>query len=194
MWYRFFRRCFYLFFFFFFRWEVIGKEKVPATGPVVLCCNHIDNLDPPLVGASLHRQVYFMAKEELFRIPVLSWLLHRFGAFPISRGKSDRQALKTSLELLKQGKLLGVFPEGTRSKTGDLGEAHTGAAFIALRGEAVVVPAAIIGPYRPFRKLRIRFGDPIDLSVYRQDRTNSQSVREVTDRVMNEIRALQEQR
>lgn len=190
--YRFFRQCFRYFFYLFFRWEVIGKEKIPVEGPVVLCCNHINNLDPPLVGASIERQVYFMAKEELFRIPVLSWLLRRFGSFPINRGKSDKQALKTSLELLKQGKLLGVFPEGTRSKTGDLGEAHTGAAFIALKGEAVVVPAAIVSSYRLFGKLVIRFGDPIDLTPYRQGRINSQTGREVTDRVMNEIRRLRE--
>ncbi|MDR6224525.1 lysophospholipid acyltransferase family protein [Desmospora profundinema] len=193
MWYRLFRQLFRMLFFCLYRWEVTGKEKVPAQGPVVVCCNHINNLDPPLVGSALKRQVRFMAKEELFKIPVISWLIRRFGAFPVSRGSTDKRALKTALELLKDGELLGVFPEGTRSKTGELGQAHSGAAFIALKSDAVLVPAAITGYYRPFGKIRIRFGDPIDLTPYRQDRMNSQTVRAVTERMMGEIQSLKEQ-
>lgn len=167
-------------------------EKIPATGPVIVSCNHIHNLDPPLVGTALTRQVRFMAKEELFRIPVISFLIRRFGAFPVSRGAGDKKALKTALAILDEGALLGLFPEGTRSKTGELGQAHTGAAYIALKSDAVLIPAAITGSYRPFSKLILRFGDPIDLTSYREGRINSQTVREVTERMMEEIRSLME--
>lgn len=187
MLYRFFRILFRLFFTVFYRWEIQGLEHIPSRGGVVVCCNHINNLDPPLIGAAMERQVRFMAKEELFRIPVLSPLIRKFGAFPVQRGSGDKKALKRALEVLKQGEVLGVFPEGTRSKTGELGKGHPGASFIALKGEAEVVPAAIVGPYRLFRKVRIVFGPPLDLDEYRGQRWTSQTLREVTDQIMNEI-------
>ncbi|OYD09737.1 lysophospholipid acyltransferase family protein [Paludifilum halophilum] len=187
MWYRSFRALFRAFFAVLYRWKVDGLEHIPKEGPVVICSNHINNLDPPLVGSALQRPIRFMAKEELFKIPVLSFLLPRFGAFPVKRGASDKRALKKSLQLLGKGEVLGVFPEGTRSKTGELGEAHTGAAFIALKGNATVIPAAIIGPYRLFRRVRIVFGPPLDLSDYRGNRFTSQAIREVTERMMDRI-------
>ncbi|MFC4078112.1 lysophospholipid acyltransferase family protein [Salinithrix halophila] len=188
--YRFFCNLFRLLFRLFYKWEKQGVENVPAKGPVVICCNHINNLDPPLLGASLERQVHFMAKEELFKIPVIGSLVHSFGSFPVSRGSADKRALKKALELLGEGRVLGVFPEGTRSKTGQLGQAHTGAAFIALKGEAVLVPAAVLGSYRLFRRVRIIFGKPIDLSEYQKGRLTSDTIRGLTDRTMEEIAAL----
>src|SRR5690606_34937430 len=146
MLYRMFRFGFRLLFRLVYRWEIRGAEHVPSEGAVVVCCNHINNLDPPLLGSALERPIRFMAKEELFKIPVLSFLIRRFGAFPVNRGAADKRAVKQALTFLKQGEVLGVFPEGTRSRTGELGAGHTGAAFIALKGKAQVVPAAVIGP------------------------------------------------
>ncbi|MFD1436630.1 lysophospholipid acyltransferase family protein [Kroppenstedtia eburnea] len=191
--YTIFRAFFRLFFTVFYRWEVRGLERIPDREGVVICCNHISNLDPPLLGSAMHRPVRFMAKEELFRIPVLSFLIRKFGAFPVQRGSADKRAIKKALSILKQGEVLGVFPEGTRSKTGKLGEAHTGASFIALKGEGQVVPAAIVGPYRLFRKVTIIFGHPLDLSEYRGQKWTSQSLKEVTDRIMGEIDSLLEE-
>ncbi|MFD1427783.1 1-acyl-sn-glycerol-3-phosphate acyltransferase [Kroppenstedtia sanguinis] len=188
--YKFFRGFFRLFFAVFYRWEVRGLEHVPDQGGVVVCCNHISNLDPPLVGSAMRRPVRFMAKEELFRVPVLSFLIRNFGAFPVQRDTADKRAVKKALSILKQGGVVGVFPEGTRSKTGELGEAHAGASFIALKGEGQVVPAAIIGPYRLFRKVTIVFGPPLDLSEYQGQKRTSGSLKEVTHRIMGEIDSL----
>ncbi|SDW58285.1 1-acyl-sn-glycerol-3-phosphate acyltransferase [Marininema mesophilum] len=178
------------FFRLFFRWEIEGAGNIPVEGPVVICCNHINNLDPPLLGSSVSRKVHFMAKKELFSIPLLGRLLPSLGAYPISRGSGDRGALKKSLELLKEGRVLGIFPEGTRSKTGQLGKGHTGAAFITLRSDAVIVPGAITGPYRIFRRVKIVFGEPIDLTPYREKGINTESVEAAMEHTMNEIATL----
>lgn len=192
MLYPFCRFLFRSFFAIVYRWKVEGVENIPPQGAVVICANHISNMDPPLIGSAASRKVYFMAKEELFRIPILSFFIRRFGAFPVKRGASDRKALKHALAVLQKKEALGIFPEGTRSKTGKLGEAHPGAALIALRGDAVVVPVAIIGPYRLFRRVSIIFGSPIDLKPYKEDKITSKTVREVTARIMKEIEQLME--
>lgn len=140
-----------------YRTKVIGAENIPSTGGVMICSNHIDNLDPPIVGISSPRPIHFMAKEELFQLPVLKKLLPTINAFPVKRGMSDKQALRTALQILKEGKVLGLFPEGTRSKTGELGKGLAGAGFFALRTEADVIPCAIIGPYKPFKQVTIVF-------------------------------------
>ncbi|UFJ42805.1 1-acyl-sn-glycerol-3-phosphate acyltransferase [Brevibacillus humidisoli] len=177
----------------FYRWQVIGAEHIPKKGPVILCANHISNLDPPLLGSGIERQVHFMAKEELFRIPILSFLITQFGAFPVRRGAGDRAAIRATLEVLQQGKILGIFPEGSRSKTGQLKPGQPGAAMFALRSEAQVVPVAIIGPFRLFRPVKIVYGQPIDLSRFRQGKSNSNTLREVTELIMQQIQQLIDQ-
>ncbi|PZX07719.1 1-acyl-sn-glycerol-3-phosphate acyltransferase [Psychrobacillus insolitus] len=173
-----------------YRFEVIGAEKFPKEGGILLCSNHIDALDPPVVGINTPRPVNFMAKEELFKIPILKSLLPGVNAFPVKRGLSDRDALRKALKLLKDGEVVGLFPEGTRSKDGTLGKGFSGAGFFALRGEANVVPCAIIGPYKPFRKLQIVFGDMIDIAPYRERKASAD---EVTEVIMERIGQLLEQ-
>ncbi|UXH44627.1 1-acyl-sn-glycerol-3-phosphate acyltransferase [Rossellomorea vietnamensis] len=162
-----------------YRIEVKGLEHFPKDGGVLLCANHIDNLDPPVVGISAPRPVSFMAKEELFNVPVLGKLLPDLRAFPVKRGMSDREALRKGLKVLKQGDVLGLFPEGTRSKTGQIGKGLAGAGFFALRSEAYVVPCAIIGPYKPFRKLKVVFGPPIPMDSIREERLNAEKTTEI---------------
>lgn len=170
-----------------YRVKTIGKENFPKDGGVLICSNHIDNLDPPIVGMTCPRDIHFMAKEEAFRVPVLKGILPKVNAFPVKRGMSDREALRTGLSLLKEGKVLGLFPEGTRSKTGELGEGMAGAGFFALRSGAKVVPCAIIGPYKAFRRLKVIYGNPIDFTEYREKKINAD---EATKIIMDEIRAL----
>ncbi|GAA0369579.1 lysophospholipid acyltransferase family protein [Bacillus horti] len=190
MLYTIFRSLFRVFFRVFYRYQVIGREHIPAEGGTLLCCNHISNLDPPLLGSSIERKVRYMAKAELFKIPVLSFLIRSFGAFPVKRGGADRQVLKTSLALLKEGNVLGVFPEGTRSRTGELGKAFTGVGLFALKEECSVVPAAILGPYKLFKPIHVVIGKPIDMSDLRQEKVNSELAREATDRIMGHIEQL----
>lgn len=173
-----------------YRFEVIGAENFPKEGGILLCANHIDALDPPVVGINSPRPVNFMAKEELFNLPILKSILPGVRAFPVKRGMSDRDALRRAIKLLKEGEVVGLFPEGTRSKDGTLGKGFSGAGFFALRGEANVVPCAIIGPYKPFRRLKIVFGEAIDIGPYRERKASAD---EVTEVIMEHIAKLLEE-
>jgi len=129
--------------FFGFRRE--GREHEPASGPVVVVCNHLSDLDPLVVGASLRRRVNFMAKQELFVNPLVRWWATSCGAFPVRRGEPDRQALRTALAVLARGGALVMFPEGTRGRDRTLRPPEPGAAMLALRTGAVILPIALLG-------------------------------------------------
>ncbi|MHA6530897.1 lysophospholipid acyltransferase family protein [Paenibacillus sp. BAC0078] len=163
--------------------KIIGKENVPKEGGVLLCANHISLLDPMTIGIKLKRQVKYMAKAELFNVPVLGWLINKLGAFPVKRGGVSKESIKTALNTLRGGHVMGIFPEGTRNS--DSGVAKKGAASFALRSGAAVVPAAIVGSYKPFRRMTVIYGAPIDLSSF--DGAGSDSLDEVTDVIMGRI-------
>ncbi|WNB93707.1 lysophospholipid acyltransferase family protein [Bacillus sp. NEB1478] len=170
--------------------EIIGVENMPETGGILLCANHIHNFDPPLVGVASPRDVHFMAKAEIFSIPVLKSILPRVNAFPVKRGMSDKTALKTGIQLLKNGKVFGLFPEGTRSKTGEIGEGLAGAGFFALKSEAHIVPCAIVGQYKRGKKLKVIFGKPIDFTDLREQKA---SAKEATQLIMDHIAQLKKE-
>lgn len=157
------------------RCVVEGLENIPATGPLLLVANHLNLVDPPVLGAILPRRIVFMAKEELFRTPVIGSVVSWYGAFPVKRGQADRQALRTAVAILEKGGVVGMFPEGTRSKTGKMNEAHPGAALLAVLGSAPVLPIAITGTdrLRSVRalftrpKITIRIGKPFTIDRHR---------------------------
>ncbi|WP_209122573.1 1-acyl-sn-glycerol-3-phosphate acyltransferase [Alkalihalobacillus sp. BA299] len=167
-----------------YRVETIGLENIPNEGPVILCSNHIHNFDPPFLGSYVPRKVHYMAKAELFKVPVLGRAVSAVGAFPVKRGSGDKQALKLGLKVLKDGGALGLFPEGTRSKDGKLGKGLAGAGFFALRSDAVVIPCAIIGSYKPYSKLRVIYGEPLEMESLRAAKASSG---DVTDYIMKAI-------
>jgi len=184
-----------------FRYSVVGQERVPQNGGVLLVANHASLLDPILLGCATPRPVHFMAKAELFRIPVLSWALPRVYAFPVRRGEADRTAIRTAIEYLARGEAVGIFPEGTRTLTGELLPPRRGAGLIAMRAGVPVVPVALIGTFRPFRIERgipkinrfiVRFGEPIDLSPY-LERESKEAIDEINQRMMEEIKKLMQQ-
>jgi len=175
-----------------FRWQVTGRENIPKTGGVIVAANHVSLLDPPVLGAALPRKVRFMAKEELFRNAAFGYIITRLGAFPVRRGAPDRTAIRTALNLLEKGELLGMFPEGTRSKTGRLGEAEPGLALLAHRSGVPVVPAAIKGTNELFGskflpQVIVRFGKPLAPPSGRLDKETMDSYGR---KVMAEIAAL----
>ncbi|GIN73440.1 1-acyl-sn-glycerol-3-phosphate acyltransferase [Bacillus sp. J14TS2] len=170
-----------------YRVEVIGLEHFPKEGGVLLCSNHISNLDPPSVGMSAPRPVHFMAKAELFQKSATKKLMNAINAFPVKRGMSDREALRNGLKLLKEDRVVGLFPEGKRSSTGELGKGLAGAGFFALRSNAQILPCAVIGPYKPFKKQKIVFGKPIDFTEIRKKKTSADIATEV---IMAEIQKL----
>jgi len=192
MWYRLARVVVRLFFRIVYRWRVYGVEHVPATGPVLLCSNHISLLDPPLVAAPLNRRVSFMAKEQLFRIPVLNRLFRLFGAFPVRRGAVDRRSLRMALDVLERGGLLVIFPEGTRSRTGELLPGKPGAGLLALQARATVIPVYIHGPFRLFRPVYVYYGPPVDLQPFWRAEPTVAEARKATEAIMAAIRRLAE--
>ena len=145
MWYRFVRGILGLYFRWQFGLRVEGREHEPATGPVLVVSNHVSALDPPMVGVALRRQSRYMAKQELMDTPVLGFFLRTIGVFPVRRGEADRRSIRNALEALEHGGVLVMFPEGTRSPDGRLQTAEPGAALLALRTGAPVLPVAVIG-------------------------------------------------
>ena len=124
------------------RWKVLGRENVPTTGGALLCANHVSYIDPPALGGGCPRPVRFMAKSELFKLPVLGFLIRRVGAFPVKRGTADRTALRKAVELLESGEIVGMFPEGTRSLDGKLQEPELGVGMIASWGASKAIEAS----------------------------------------------------
>jgi len=158
-----------------FRWEIRGRENIPPTGPLIIAPNHISYLDPPVVGAAADWSPAFMAKADLFRIPVFGWLISRTRAFPVQRGRADRRAMRWALDLLSRGEMVLIFPEGTRSLTGKLLEAEPGITHIILRSRAPVLPVAVAGtdkifrqikPFPRFNRIRVSFGKPLTFEKY----------------------------
>ena len=151
----------------FARLEVEGAERLPAEGAVILAANHLSNYDVFPLQFVLSRPIFFMGKEELFRNPLMDWLLRQLGGFPVYRGERDEWAVRHAQSVLERGQVLGMFPEGSRNQGNGLRPAKTGVARLALATNTPVVPAALHGPQYMFRQFRrrtrvqVRFGDPI---------------------------------
>jgi 1-acyl-sn-glycerol-3-phosphate acyltransferase len=127
------------------RLEVRGLENVPRRGALIIASNHLHNFDPEVVGAVIPRNVFFMAKKELFTVRIVGGFIRFFGAFPVDRGAADRAALRYAVHLVEDGEALLMFPEGTRSLTGKIEKVLAGAAFVAVRTGAPVLPVAVTG-------------------------------------------------
>lgn len=144
-----------------------GGEKLPSDGPAIVAANHLTNFDVFPLQFALPRPLFYMGKEELFRNPAMDWLLRQLGAFPVYRGARDEWAMRHAVKLLEQGNVLGIFPEGHRSKGGGLMPAKTGAARLAQTVQCPLVPVAVYGTQDIFRHfphrtaVQITVGDPI---------------------------------
>ena len=134
----------------FFRGKVFGLHNVPLNGPIVIVANHGSHLDPPLLGHALRRPVSFMAKAELFKVPLLGSIIRACGAYPVSRGTSDRKAIRTASSRLLEGWAIGVFLDGTRQRNGKVNKPKAGAALLSARSRAPLLPVAIVNSNRAF--------------------------------------------
>ena len=154
-----------------YRVKIIGNEKVPKQGALIFCGNHRTYLDPPLIIVTAGRHIRFMAKQELKKNPLFFVLGVLFEGIYVKRDTKDISAMKEALKTLKAGKCIGLFPEGTRNglEKND-GQIKNGAAYMALKTGAKIVPIGILGPAKPFTKNAIIYGNPLDFSEYVTDK------------------------
>ena len=173
----------------FFNCKIEGLENIPIKKGVVIASNHVSLLDPPLIGTFLPREIHFMAKEELFQIPVFGYIITKLKAFPVKRGTADRVAIKKAISLLSDGGCLGVFPEGTRSNDGNLGSAEPGMSLIAIKADVPVIPTAVVIENNKIlgANIKIKFGTPIS---YNKELSVKDAMQNFTEEIMSEIKKL----
>ena len=165
--------------------KVTGVENIPAEGPVLLCCNHVSMVDPVFLACALKRRVTYLAKKELFGTKFTNWFFRSLGMVPVDRGASDIQAMRVCMDVLKQGGVLGIFPQGHRYKNDESREMQNGAAMMALRARPTVIAAHVSAPLKPFRKTYIRISAPLDLSDIA--RVNAVGLEDATKRIAGAI-------
>jgi 1-acyl-sn-glycerol-3-phosphate acyltransferase len=179
-------------------WKVVGRENIPKTGPIIFAPNHASLLDPPLVGVSCGRWPFIMAKAELFK-GIVGWAIEQMGSFPVKRGSADRYAFKQAKRILGEGQPLLIFPEGTRTRTGELGKAEAGLAMLAHSNRAPVVPVYISGTENAFSprkggfrfvQSRIEFGKPLYFEEEYARKGDRETLEAIGDRIMSEIAAM----
>jgi 1-acyl-sn-glycerol-3-phosphate acyltransferase len=173
--------------------RVYGSERVPREGGCVIACNHYHWLDPAALGTACPRTIYYMAKIEAHRVPGLGQLIRAFGTFPVRRGESDREAVRTMREIVREGKALGLFAEGTRQRSGVPGQVQPGAAMVALQEGVPIVPVAVHGTqvWKPgnFKPVSIAWGTPMTFDDLPK---GGRGYREASTLVQAEIRRLWE--
>jgi 1-acyl-sn-glycerol-3-phosphate acyltransferase len=177
-----------------FRLRVKGRENVPRDGGAILAANHRHAVDPEILGAAAPRPVSWMAKAELLAIPVLGRFLETFYVFPIHRGQSDRAALRKAQQVLSDGGMLGMFPEGTRQPGPGMGPVQPGAAMLSVMSGAPIVPAAVVGTDRikrpgkrmpRFPRVEVRFAEPVYPDPEAKDRR--QEIQRLTEETVRRI-------
>jgi len=191
--------CFRALYRFYFGWRVYNAERVPLEGPVILASNHASFLDPPLVGSGLKRGINYLARENLFRFPVLGWILHQWQAVPVDREGGGAKGLKAILDRLLAGGAIILFPEGTRTSDGKLQPARSGIGLTVIKSSAPVVPVRVFGTFeafnrhmrfpRPGRKVMVKYGQPMRFEELREQAANCSKPRlkEIYRQVANEI-------
>ena len=178
-----------------FKITVIGRENIPEKmGGCIIASNHVSNNDPPFIGIVFKGKYTFMAKEELFKNRFFAWLIRKLGAFPVKRGAKDLAAIDTAIESLDKGRTFIIFPEGTRSKTGELGRPKSGVSIIAVRAKAPVIPVFVKYGRKKFRRnALISIGETIPKEEFESaDITDKHSIHAISGRIMDEIAKLKE--
>lgn len=151
----------------FYKFEVIGKENIPNEGNIIIACNHKSNLDPIFIASAIqNREIAAIAKKELFKSKPLAFILNKLNVIPINRDKPDVSTIKNILRSIKDGYILGIFPEGTRVKEPGFGQAKGGLTVFAVKGKADVVPISIISNYKFFNRVTVYIDKPISFKEY----------------------------
>jgi 1-acyl-sn-glycerol-3-phosphate acyltransferase len=187
------------------RWHVFNPERVPSRGPVILASNHASHLDPPLVGAGLPRALNYLARESLFDLPVAGWMLHQVNAVPVDRDGAGAAGLRAIFNRLRQGGAILLFPEGTRTRDGQLQRARAGVGLVVIKSTAPVVPVRVFGTYEAWnrfmkvphpRPVAVKYGHPINFEPLRAEARDCSKDRlkaiyqQASEEIMRSIAAL----
>jgi 1-acyl-sn-glycerol-3-phosphate acyltransferase len=182
-----------------FKVKFAGRRNIPKKGPAILASNHLSFLDHAMVALGTPRQIHFISKSQHFDDPLRRYFFTALGVIPLKRGEGDKEAFERSVQVLKEGKLFCIYPEGTRSLDGKLHRGHSGVARLAAITKAPVVPAAMIGTFEAMPKgaarprlvpVTVKYGKPVDLSAYHGKQDDRAAMREATDKVMHAIAEL----
>ena len=185
---------------FYFGWRVYNPERVPLTGPVILASNHLSYLDPMLVGSGIRRGINYLARENLFRFPVLGWILHQWQVVPVDRQGGGAKGLKAILDRLLNGGAIILFPEGTRSRTGNQQPARSGIGLTVIKSAAPVIPVRVFGTYEAYgrhmglplpRRVEVKYGQPMAFAKLRAEAKvcSKQRLKEIYQETSDEIMA-----
>ena len=198
--------CFRFLFRFYFGWRIFNPERVPLTGSVILAPNHASYIDPPLIGATLHRQISFLARDTIFHVPILAGILRSWEVVPVDRDGGTGRGLKQILKRLEEGGAIILFPEGTRSRHGDLNPARSGIGLAVIKSKAPVLPVRVFGTHDAFgphlrvprpRRVTVKFGQALWFAEERAEAASCSKQRvkeiyqEVADKIMTEIARLE---
>ena len=171
--------------------KIEGKENIPKGRNCVMMGNHQHIFDPLMLALCVpDREIHFMGKKELWNNKVLAWAFTKVHGFPVDRGNMDMGAIRTAMNVLKEGNTLGIFPEGTRSKTGHMLPLLGGAAMMALRSKCDVIPVYIDGNYKPFRRMVVRVGKPVEMQDLLAGRVTKEACEELNHRIEAEFARL----
>jgi 1-acyl-sn-glycerol-3-phosphate acyltransferase len=176
----------------FFKVEIVNANKVPLKGPALFCANHNTMLDMFFLGYKLKRWINWMAKEELFKNPITSFIFKSLGAFPVKRGTGDVGSIKIAYKLLQEGNIVGIFPHGKRIDPAkiDTAKIKPGAAMIAVNAGVPIIPAYIQGSYRIFGKMKIIYGDPFSIEIKKDEKYSREELAEISKDIIKRVFSL----
>jgi len=170
-----------------YRIKIIGKENIPKVGKYILCGNHVHALDSAAITLTAKRKIRFVAKEELYKNRFIKHLADTFGVIKIRRDSADMDAIKEMLKGLKNGNIIAIYPEGTRNGMEKHKDFKTGAAYMALKTNTQVIPVGIKGTFKPFSKITLNYGKPMDFSQYKNKEKDKEVQEAVTKEIMKEV-------
>ena len=170
-----------------FRVKIDGIENIPKNQACIVCGNHVHALDAPVLLARTNKKIRFMAKQELWKSPAFRFMAFIYQVFPVKRDRKDTDAVKTSLKILKNKEILGIYPEGTRNGMARGIKPKKGAVNLAIRADVPIIPFGIKGNFKPFRKVIYKFGEPIFYSEYKDRAKDKEFIEELTMNLMEKI-------
>lgn len=187
-------KLFYIMFHTIMPTKIIGMENIPKDGAAVICANHVHIFDSVCIVAHNKRMMYVIAKEELFQKKIANWFFRKVGAFPVSRGTGDVEAIGTANKHLQDGELLLIFPEGTRNGLEKGLKFKKGAAYMAIQNKAPVIPIGVVGKFKPFTKITINIGKPMDIAEYiTEEKVDPRKVITLTGKIQEEVIRLRDE-